>query len=284
MQRDTSIRLSSQQDRSLLISSQQDLLEEDSIFVPDMEQSEAEDEEQVYTSDHFSPDVPPIEDVFNIVFDSTLEENIQFAQDFESKLSSLNIGHCDFCSQISLTPTGPVCGNCLKFSNPDSVDPNDPYSKINPFCRLNNMDPGIVPEQLTGLSFIEQLLISRVKVCLTVFKLRGGQYGYHGQVINFNQDVTELATLLPHSLTSLSNVLIVRRQTEDVTSFSEFRVRKNKVWNALRFLLDNHSGYKNIVSIDSANLDTLPEDGSVIDQLTQLPVSEESDEAVVNTG
>lgn len=56
------------------------------------------------------------------------------------------------------------------------------------------MDPGPVPEVLSGLSFIEQILISRAKVCLTVFKLQGGQYGYNGNVINFNQDISELAT------------------------------------------------------------------------------------------
>lgn len=145
---------------------------------------------------------------------------------------------------------------------------------------MNNIDPGPVPEPLTGLSFIEQLLISRVKVCLTVFKLRGGQYGYNRQVINFNQDVTELATVLPHSLNSLSNVLIVKRQRDTLTTFSEFRVRKMKVWNAIRCLMAIHSGYRNIVTVDENVLSSLTDDDSVVNQLTQFTISSEEERAV----
>ena len=124
------------------------------------------------------------------------------------------------------------------------------------------------------------LLISRVKVFLTVFKLRGGQYGYNGQVINFNQDVNELATRLPHTLASLSNVLFVRRETDDLSAFSEFQVRKRKVWQALNFLIRNHSGYRDVVTVNTNVLDDLPEDGSVANRLTQLDDSVNNDQAI----
>lgn len=91
------------------------------------------------------------------------------------------------------------------------------------------MDPGPVPPELSHLTCIEQILILRFKVCMTVFRLHGGQYGYNGQVIIFDQDVTEMATSLPHSLDLLSNVLIIRRETDDVSAFKEFRVRKKVV-------------------------------------------------------
>ena len=204
---------------------------------------------------------------------------------FEEKQKALNIRLCEICNQISFTLTQHICNSCQRFPHPDQIDVNDPQANINPFCRLNNMNPGPVPEPLTGLTFIEQLLISRVKVCLSVFKLRGGQYGYHRQVINFNQDVTEFATRLPYTLNMLTNVLIVRRQTDDITSFSEFRVRKLKVWNALRCLIDIHSGYRDIVTIDQNSLDALPDDGSVLNQLTQLTIPDHqlpADEEHVN--
>ena len=56
------------------------------------------------------------------------------------------------------------------------------------------MDPGKVPEELQGLTEIEEMLIARVFPVMSVYKLRGGQYGYHGNVINFPQNVKEFAT------------------------------------------------------------------------------------------
>lgn len=214
-----------------------------------------------------SSDLETLEDFFKETFNSTYHENLEFAQVFEGKQKSLNVTYCQICNQMSLTSADPICNVCRKYPHPDQVDLNDPLAVINPFCQLNDMDPGQVPAQLKDLSFLEQLLISRVKVCLSVFKPRVGQFGYHGQVINFNQDVSELATLLPHSLDSLSNVLIVRRRTDNISSFSEFRVRRDKVCGALRYLIDNHSGYRNIVRIDSRTLDALPIDGSASNNL-----------------
>lgn len=216
-----------------------------------------------------------IEDQFVNKFNSSYQENEEFARIFVDKQKALNINHCTICKQISITSTDLVCSNCRKFTHPDVFDINDPNAKLNPYCALNNMQPGVVPEELTGLTFIEQILISRVKICLTVFRLRGGQFGYNRQVINFNQDVSELARSLPHTLDSLSNVLIIRRETENLSSFSEFRVRKMVVWNALLYLTRHHSGYRGIVNIEQCNLDQLPEDGTVIDRLTQVPLSEQ---------
>ena len=64
---------------------------------------------------------------------------------------------------------------------------------------------------------------------MSVFRLHGGQLGYNGQVINFNQDVTEMAISLPHSLDLLPNILIIRRESDNLSSFKEFRVRKRIV-------------------------------------------------------
>lgn len=136
----------------------------------------------------FIPEQPvaqlPIEAQFNHTFGSTLEENLQYARVFEAKQKSLKSNYCSVCNQISLRLTTSSCLNCRK--HPDQVDVGDPNADINLFCSLNNMDPGIVPPQLSGLRLIEQILIARVKVSMTVFHLRGGQYGYNRKIINFN--------------------------------------------------------------------------------------------------
>ena len=138
--------------------------------------------------------------------------------------------YCEVCSRISFELSDSRCESCIKFTHQN-------IQNFNPFPAMNNMEPGLVPSELSGLTYIEQILISRVKVVKTVFRLHGGQYGYNGQVINFNQDVSVMATSLPHFLNSLSNILIVRRGSDDVFAFKEFRVRKNVVWNALYFLI-----------------------------------------------
>jgi len=67
----------------------------------------------------------------------------------------------------------------------------------NRFSEENNMDPGEVPEELQDLTEIEEMLIAKAFTVMSVYRLRGGQYGYRGNVINFPQDVHELATRLP---------------------------------------------------------------------------------------
>ncbi len=59
------------------------------------------------------------------------------------------------------------------------------------------MDLGEVPDELRDLTEIEKMLIARVFPMMSIYKLRRGQHGYHGNVINFPQDIQELATKLP---------------------------------------------------------------------------------------
>jgi hypothetical protein len=70
-------------------------------------------------------------------------------------------------------------------------------------------------------------------MCVYQFKARGlfGQYLYKGQVINVEQDITDITTLLPIAPSSLGIVII---RHAGVTGYSDFCVRKQKVLRALR--------------------------------------------------
>ena len=70
------------------------------------------------------------------------------------------------------------------------------------------MDPGVVPEELKGLSKIEEMLIAQVFTVMTVYRLQGGQTGYRGNVINFPQDIHGFTTRLPRHPSSL-DVLVI---------------------------------------------------------------------------
>ena len=104
-------------------------------------------------------------------------------------------------------------------------------------------------------------------------------------MINFPQDVQEFATRLPHRPSTL-DVLVVRRHSSDGRAFKDFNVRRSIVSRALHWLKLNNRYYSNIV-IDEEVLRSLPENGSLNDQIPQLEdkggeIGGESDDEVDN--
>ena len=98
---------------------------------------------------------------------------------------------------------------------------------------------------------------------------KGGQYKSRGNVITFPQDVSVLCTALPRMPEQL-DVLIVRKPgARNPATYRDFRVRKDKVLNLLRYLKQHNPYYANI-SILPADRVNLPADGPVLDRLPQL--------------
>ncbi|CAG8785106.1 10983_t:CDS:2, partial [Gigaspora rosea] len=129
----------------------------------------------------------------------------------------------------------------------------------------NNMDPGEVSKKLQELTEIEKMLIVQVFAVMVVYRLREGQHGYKGNIINFLQDVEEFTTRLPWYLSSLNVLIICQQSNKDPTAFRDFKICHNKVAHALRWLKANNN-YSEI-TIDNENLQLLPEDGFIDDQL-----------------
>ncbi|KAI3930658.1 hypothetical protein MKX01_037104, partial [Papaver californicum] len=50
------------------------------------------------------------------------------------------------------------------------------------------MDPAEVPIELSRLTNLESLLIARVHPMISVYRVKGQQYKYSGNIINFLQD------------------------------------------------------------------------------------------------
>ena len=133
---------------------------------------------------------------------------------FRDKMDKYDHVSCPICKECypSMVLKQEECRRCHGEKRP------------NKFSANNMMDPGDVPNELQGLTEIEEMLIAKVFTVISVYKLRGGQYGYKGNVINFPQDVKEFTTRLPREPSSLE-VLIVRRQCEsDLKAFRDFTV------------------------------------------------------------
>ena len=142
------------------------------------------------------------------------------------------------------------------------------------YSKENDMDPGNVPQCLQGLSQIEEMLIARACPIMCIYRKHGGQRGYRGHVVNLPQNIQGFLDKLPANVNELP-VLVVRRHGEDETH-ADFRVRRQRILEALQWLQHNNPCYRDI-TIDFANVDRLPEDGIPPELLVFEEVSNSED-------
>jgi hypothetical protein len=127
------------------------------------------------------------------------------------------------------------------------------------------MHPGRVPPCLEGLTQIEEMLIARACPVMTIYRKHGGQRGYTGHVLNLSQNVQQFLDKLPPRVSTLP-VLHIRR-TGSNNTVAQFKVRRDKVLEALQWLQRNNRFYHDI-EIDFSNIMTLPINGIPADITT----------------
>ena len=168
------------------------------------------------------------------------------------------VSQCIVCQEawpLKSKPRSPyVCSRC-------SRDKKSPKK----FSCENSMIPSHVPHELQNLTQIEEMLIARALPIMRVYIKPGGQRGYSGHCINLPQNVKELATSLPRYPKDLA-VIIVKVKGRDNT-FRDVTVRKEKVHNALIWLMNNNSHYSEL-TINEDALNSLPENGVPPDLMT----------------
>ena len=180
--------------------------------------------------------------------------------EFHRAMESRDFLICVTCHELQFTVTDNddsryVCKRCTK----------DPVT----FSAENDMDPGPVPKELTGLTQVEQLLIAQIIPMMTIVRLpRGGQFGYSGNIINLPQDLPSLVSSLSRRVTD-TDIVVIRKQLEENTHH-DFRVRRNVIHRALRYLKDHNPFYGHI-DINDDNLQLLPEDDFVDVTSVQVP-------------
>ena len=103
------------------------------------------------------------------------------------------------------------------------------YSKKNSpkFSAENFMDPDAIPIELSCLTDLEKILIARIHPVMFVYRVKGHQYKYSGNRINFAQKVNLIARVLLYNPTNLSVILIVNISGSYANEYAnkEFRVR-----------------------------------------------------------
>ncbi|CAB4003586.1 Hypothetical predicted protein [Paramuricea clavata] len=142
------------------------------------------------------------------------------------------------------------------------------------FSFENSMIPSPQPVQLHGLTQVEEMLIARALPIMRVYIKPGGQRGYSGHCVNLPQNITELATSLPRYPRALS-VILVKVKGKNNT-FKDVKVRREKVHNALLWLIQNNPLYAEL-EIDTDALNSLPENGVPTDL-----VAVETEDDIIN--
>ena len=103
-----------------------------------------------------------------------------FLQKFHDKIDKFKHTLCPVCNE-SFPSIVLVKGECCRCYTEKTLSKK--------FSAENNMNPENVPKELQDLIEIKEMLITRVFSVMSIYRLRGGQYEYHGNVINFPQNV-----------------------------------------------------------------------------------------------
>ncbi|KAF7300847.1 hypothetical protein MKEN_01310700 [Mycena kentingensis (nom. inval.)] len=170
-----------------------------------------------------------------------------------TELDALSIGHCVGCREEGFDvklKTATLCRRC----DSDNGD-------VRKWSDENNTNPSHVPPQLQYLTDLEEMLISRVKTVMQVRYTKGRQLCYKDHIVNLPQNIVEIATKLPR-LPEEVDMVIIRRESVDLTQHVDYVVRREKVRDALLYKMAHDPAYADL-QLDEEALSQLPENASV---------------------
>ena len=201
---------------------------------------------------------------------------------FIQKMNTVSQLTCIYCNErhfVDYKINSHVCHGCR------SVKTNRRHK----FSAANELDPGPLVRKLSGLTAIEQMLISQVIPSMTIFCLsRGGQFGFRGHVLNVPQDLYGFITNLPRKVSELDFLVLAKGVDQLDLSRNMFTVNRQRVVDALKWLQCNNPYYHNI-KIDQEMVEALPINGMIaipethinrepVDDAHHVPVTSQTEE------
>ena len=182
---------------------------------------------------------------------------------FTDEIQRLQPGRCQFCGerwfaaqtslQAAVVAGGQhTCDRCKR----------DKKKTVKSFSSANGIDPGSVPNQLKGLTQVEEMLIAKACLVMRDYCLKGGQRGYGGHVVNLAQNIGNLVNSLPRPARDFP-IIVVPHQGGEGTH-KDLLVRRQRVFTALNWLWANNTFYSDI-RINANNLNALPDNGFLQD-------------------
>ena len=123
----------------------------------------------------------------------------------------------------------------------------------------NNLDPGVIPQEIACLTQVEVRLLARIIPFLKIIKYDGvfGQYGFKGQAVLFAQDIFEVTEKLPTTLPRspyFACLIVITESLENLDLTREFTISKENVSNAIEWLKVNNHLYHDVQNVLSLML------------------------------
>jgi hypothetical protein len=138
-----------------------------------------------------------------------------------------------------------TCKECDDATKKNRVPMYGHANLIDPFWTPNDAATAAF-RQLPKLSEIEVMLIALRQPIMKVYRLKSGSCRFEGNIINFCQEIGDIAAQLPRSLESI-NILIVRRcNGNSPEKFRDFKISRSNVLQWLMFLCRHNRYYSHI--------------------------------------
>jgi hypothetical protein len=193
----------------------------------------------------------PVDDA--ILQSLKIDDGVYVPYDFSSGFHQIDQHHI-MIEKEGLSGDGylTLCNSC----HSDLQSGNRPDDSLSNFRWV-----GIVPEELAGLTWVEELLIARAHLVGRIVRLQqrsaASYLALKGHTVLLPQDTTRLLDLLPMPLSSLPDVVRVvwtgKTAPDKARLRPYFTVRREKVYNALKWLCAHHEDYRH-VTIDEERI------------------------------
>ncbi|GFH56395.1 hypothetical protein CTEN210_12871 [Chaetoceros tenuissimus] len=143
----------------------------------------------------------------------------------------------------------------------------------------NDMDPwhDYSHLKLPKLTEIEEQMICLVCPYMRIIRLKGGGVAYQGQILNVEQDITNICQALPLMPEELNVFLVQKRNPRAPNGYVDFHINKDNILIWLRFLKANNKYYHDIDLVDAQRrLDQIRTDknGSIHESLRYIEEDE----------
>jgi len=149
-----------------------------------------------------------------------------------------------------------VCCECVTFLK---------KKKMPPTALANGLWIGDIPKELSDLTFVERLLVARIRSNRCIVHVLKGGWKMRANAIMFPTPVPKICNILPPPIEELDEVIafmftgVAQPTTEDMKR-TPMLARRRYISAALEWLKINHSDYAD-VQISQENLKLYPEEG-----------------------
>jgi hypothetical protein len=149
-----------------------------------------------------------------------------------------------------------ICCECVSFLEKKVMPP---------MALANGLWVGNVPKELSDLTFVERLLVSRVRSNRCIVHVLKGGWKMRANAIMFPSPIPKLCNILPPPIEELDEVIAfmftgVAQPTAEDMKRTPMLARRRYISAALEWLKINHSDYAD-VHISQENLKLYPEEG-----------------------